>query len=122
MCAKVAAGMLMAVLLGTGFGWAQSATTRSAGYFSLEWEVGPTRSGQPAITGYVSNDFSLWAANIRLLVEALDSSGRAVASTIGYFDEWMAPKGRGYFYVPAPEGGVSYRVMVQSWSWRSPGR
>lgn len=119
MYAKIVAGVLTAVLLGTSVGWAQDSDASWARYFSLEWNAAQAK-GQPVIKGYITNNHLIPADRIRLLIEVLDSSGRVVASTVGYVDEWVPPRGRGYFYtlVPGPAGGASYRVAVHSWSWR----
>jgi hypothetical protein len=120
MYAKIVVAVLTAAFLGTGVAWAQGFAR--AGYFSLEWGVGKARSGQLVITGYISNNFSLWADNVRLLVEVLDPADRVVANTIGYVDGWVQPNDRAYFWVPVPAGGVAYRVTVHSFNWRSGGR
>jgi len=119
MYAKIVAGVLTAVLFGTGIGWAQDSDAPWTRYFSLEWSAGQA-NGQPVIEGYITNNHVIPADRIRLLIELLDSSGRVVAGTVGYVDEWVPPQGRGYFYtaVPGPAGGASYRVTVPSWSWR----
>jgi hypothetical protein len=119
MYAKIVAGLLTAVFLGTGIGWARDFAAPPAGYFSLQWEAQQAKNGQPAVRGHITNNYTLWADNVRLRLEALDSAGQVIAGTIGYVDECVPPNGRGYFYVPAPARGASYRVAVQSWSWRT---
>lgn len=122
MHSKILAAALGAVILGTSVGWAQNFGAPLDRFFRLEWEAEQARSGQRVVTGYLYNDHGLWADNVRLLVEVLDPAGRVVAKTIGYVNGWVPPKGRAYFEVLVPAGGVAYRVTVQSFDWRSPGR
>lgn len=121
---KIVAVVLTALLLGTAAGWAQNFGAPLDRFFRLEWEAGLARGGQGVVSGYLYNDHGLWADNVRLLVEVLDSSGRMVASPVGYIHGWVPPKGRAYFEVrvPGPASGGHYRVTVHLWDWRSPGR
>jgi hypothetical protein len=85
-------------------------------YFRLEWEVGRAKDGGPRITGHLYNDRVMWAVNVRVLVEALDTSGRTVSKTRDYVND-IPPEGRSYFDVTVPSGGASYRVSVEFFDW-----
>src|SRR6266850_2070078 len=51
-------------------------------YFGLEW-TGGERRGRPNVNGYVVNNYRVRAANMRLLVESLDASGKTIDTTSG---------------------------------------
>lgn len=109
--------VLATIFLGTGAGWAQNF---GAGpierYFRVEWDVGQARGGRPTVNGYLHNDYGLWARDVRILVEALDPSGRSVGATSDYVGE-VPPNGRRYFEVPVPARGSTHRVTVESFFW-----
>jgi len=114
MCVKsLAAAIATVFLLVSAPAWAQ------ADRFRVEHEVERIR-GRPRITGYVHSDAALTAVNIRLLVEELDPSGRAVNTTVGYVDAEIPTTGRAYFEVRVPAPRAMYRVTVESFAWRIP--
>ena len=117
----VAAVTAAAVMSGVGAGWAQNFGAPLDRFFRLEWEVAKGRQGRPAVIGYIYNDRGLRADNVRLLVEELDASGRAVGSTIGYVNGDLPARGRAFFEVPVPTAGATYRVTVHSFDWRDGG-
>lgn len=119
MYARSAAALMVAVIFGTGVGWAQTLYER---HFRLEWEAGQARNGRPTVTGYLYNTHpTLAARSIQLLVEQLDPSGQVVSKTLKYVDDEIPPAGRAYFEVPVP-AAATYRVLVQYSDWRSLGR
>ena len=88
-------------------------------YFGLEW-TGGERRGRPNVSGYIVNQYRARAENLRLRVEALDASGKPVATTHGYVAN--VPAGaRVYFEVPVKERAPRYRVTIESWEWRETG-
>jgi len=115
-CKRVTA-LLGALILGTGAAWAQNFGAPLDSYFRLEWEVEQASSDRPRITGYVYNDRGLWALNVRLLVEAVDATGRTLSTARGYVSGDIPPNGRAYFQVAVPAGKGSYRVRVESFDW-----
>ncbi len=117
----VAVVMAVAVMSGAGAGWAQSFGAPLDRYFRLEWEVAKGRHGRPAVTGYIYNDRGITAGDVRLLIEELDTSGRAVGHTIGYVNGDVPPRGRAFFEIPVPTAGATYRVTVHSFDWRGGG-
>ena len=113
----VAVVMAAAVMSGAGAGWAQNFGAPLDQYFRLEWEVAKGRQGRPALAGYIYNQHGVAAANVRLLIEELDSSGRAAARTIGYVNSDVPVFGRAFFEIPVPAAGATYRVTVYSFDW-----
>lgn len=116
MWGKRVTAVLAALILGAASAWAQNFGTPVDHYFRLEWEVGRAKDGSPRITGYLYNDRVMWAVNVRVLVEALDTSGRTVSKTRDYVND-IPPEGRSYFDVTVPSGGASYRVSVEFFDW-----
>jgi hypothetical protein len=88
----------------------------------LEWTAADDRRGRPVVSGYVYNQRpGSYATTVRLQAEALDASGQAVASTTGFVLGEVPPSGRSYFEIRAPAKAASYRVTIQSFSWRAYG-
>jgi hypothetical protein len=88
----------------------------------LQWAAGEDRRGRPVVTGYIYNQRAgSYATSVRLLVEALDTSGQVVGSTTGFVFGDVPPSDRSYFEVKAPAKAASYRVTVQTLSWRTYG-
>ena len=84
------------------------------------WRFGGERRGRPNVSGYIVNQYRARAENLRLRVEALDASGKPVATTHGYVAN--VPAGaRVYFEVPVKERAPRYRVTIESWEWRETG-
>lgn len=116
---------LLLALLGAssaGLAGAQVSSLATDRYLRLEWTAGEDRRGRPVVTGYVYNERAgSYATSVRLLVEALDASGQVVASTAGFVFGDVPPSNRSYFEVKAPAEAASYRVTVQTFSWRTYG-
>lgn len=109
-------------MVGAGVGWAQSSrTSRTEGYFRLEWEPGQTKSGRPAVRGYIHNDNGIPASRARFVVESLDASGRVVSRTVGYVNGDIMAKGSAFFEVTVPAPAVTYRVTMESFDWQQAG-
>jgi hypothetical protein len=85
-------------------------------FFKLEWSAGE-RKGHPVVSGYIFNDYGFAARDVRLRVEALDASGKVVATTIGSVPFIVTPGTRAPFEVPVPQRAASYRVTVLSFDW-----
>jgi hypothetical protein len=88
-------------------------------YFRIEWQAEESR-GEPVITGYVYNDSSQPAANVRLLVEGFDGAGKQVSRTTAYVGGEVPNGNRSYFRVTVPRT-ATYRVAVFWWEWRDRG-
>jgi hypothetical protein len=111
----------VAVLL-AGLAGAQVSGRVAGQDLRLEWTAGEDRRGRPVVTGYIYNERAgSYASSVRLLVEALDASGQVVGSTTGFVFGDVPPSDRSYFEVKAPAKAASYRVTVQTFSWRTYG-
>ncbi len=88
-------------------------------FFGLEW-TGGERRGRPNVNGYVVNNYRVRAANMRLLVESLDASGKAIDTTSGFVADVPAG-GRVYFETPVKRKAARYRVTITGWDWRDGG-
>jgi hypothetical protein len=121
--AKASALVLAAVvILGSGPARGQSfGTPQAEKFFRVEWQAQQTKNGQPAIGGFVYNDYGNWAGDVRLLVEGLDASGRPVSLTRGYVNGEVPPRGRVPFEVILPAPAATYRVTVEYFFWRHRG-
>lgn len=111
--------LLLAFLVVAGAALAQSPGDPDR-YFALEWSGGERR-GRPNVNGYVVNNYRVRAANMRLLVEALDASGKAIDTTTGFVAD-VPPGARVYFEVPVKQKAARYRVTITSWEWRESGQ
>ncbi len=115
---------LLALLAGAGGepARAQSFGRPTDGDLRLDWTATEDRRGRPIVSGYIYNlRGGTYATSVRLLVEALDASGAPVGSTSGFVFGDVPPSDRSYFEIKAPPRAASYRVTVQTFSWRSYG-
>jgi hypothetical protein len=118
------AGILATLLLFMGVGSvaAQGFSRPADADLRLEWAGAEDRGGRPLVSGYVYNQRAgSYATSVRLLVEALDASGQVVGSTTGFVLGEVPPSSRSYFEIKAPAKAASYRVTIQSFSWRAYG-
>ena len=114
--------VVAAVVLGAGLARAQNFSTPNAEkFFRVEWQAEQTKKGQPAIRGFVYNEYGNWAGDVRLLVEGLDASGQPVSRTRGYVNGDVPPRGRIPFEVILPAPAATYRVTIEYFSWRRGG-
>ena len=118
------AGILAALLLFMGAGpvAAQGFSRPADSDLRLEWAGAEDRRGRPLVSGYVYNQRAgSYATSVQLLVEAVDASGQVVGSTSGFVLGDVPPSSRAYFETRAPAKAASYRVTIQSFSWRTYG-
>ena len=120
---KASALILSAVvILGAGAVRGQNfGTPQAEKFFRVEWQAEQTKTGQPAIRGFVYNDYGNWAGDVRLLVEGLDVSGQSVSRTRGYVNGDVPSRGRVPFEVILAAPAVTYRVTVEYFFWRHRG-
>lgn len=109
------------LLMGAGSVAAQGFGRPADADLRLEWAGAEDRRGRPLVSGYVYNQRPVYATSMRLLVEALDASGQVVGSTSGFVLGDVPPSSRSYFEIRAPAKAASYRVTIQSFSWRAYG-
>ena len=113
-----AVALLLLLAIAPASAWSQTYRVYGAErYFTLTWEPG-TYHGRPTVAGYVTNEWGIAAANVRLLIEMLDSSGQVTESVIGYVHGFVLPGTHVYFEVFVPTNAPAYRVAVLSWDWR----
>jgi hypothetical protein len=115
--------LVLALVLGTSGAPATAMMSPSGIDFRLrlDWEAGPARGGRQAVTGYIYNDYSRAANNVRILVESLDASGQVIDRASGFVQGIVPVFNRSYFYVPLKTAGASYRVTVSTFEWRDGG-
>jgi hypothetical protein len=124
--AAVACVVIVMLVQACAGGAMQSAPTGAAGpgvpsygiygtdsYFKVEWQA-DERGGKPLVSGYVTNQWGMPTRNVRLRVEALDTSGNVTANDIGHVFGYVTPGSRVYFEVPVSAKAPSYRVTVLS--------
>jgi hypothetical protein len=116
--------VVVALLLTLAVGNATEAVMAPSGIdprLRLDWEVGKSKRGRLAVSGYVYNDYMRAANNVRLLVETLDASGGVVDRVYGYVFGIVPVFNRTAFEVPLRTEGSSYRITVTSFEWRDGG-
>jgi len=117
---KVARVLLLAAAVGA---CATPETTPSASlttlepaasrWFKLEWSVEPDESQARRVDGYIVNTYGQ-AAQVQLLVQALDASGNLVDQKIDYMLFPVPGFGRSYFNVRRLAAADHYQVTVWS--------
>jgi hypothetical protein len=85
--------------------------------FAVKWEPGQSKRGAPLVWGYVTNNTSTAATDVRLRVEVLDASGQVVGEIVTRLPGEVHAGGRSYFEVPVRAPGASYRISVVSFSY-----
>jgi hypothetical protein len=85
-------------------------------YFRIEYQVEPS-APRPVVSGYVSNMHpNLPADRMQLAIDALDASGKVVATTSTWVLGGVPPGNRAYFSAHAVPA-ASYRVQVLFFDW-----
>jgi len=91
---------------------AQSLGPASAG-LRVESEFVKVRGGRTVVRGYVYNDHTMGAENIRLRIEQVDGAARPVATRFSSVIGTVSPGQRVYFEVGVGTD-ATYRVSVES--------
>jgi hypothetical protein len=86
-------------------------------YFGVTWETAQ-RGGGTVLRGEVTNQFSMVADRVRLLVEDLDAGGQITGQRVIWVGRPIGPAQQSYFETPVPGTAASYRVSVYSFSWQ----
>jgi hypothetical protein len=124
--ALVAAG-LGAAVPGVGPAPAQAGSeaegqpTRAEHFFRVEWSAAGAGADQSRIVGYVNNEYSEDAVNVRLRISQLDEAGRPVASLVQPMGDVVRAGGRAFFDVRVPGRAPAYRVQVASFDLTADG-
>jgi hypothetical protein len=114
----VAAGMLLAVLVGcTTTDTQPSAAVTSLvpdvqRWFKVDWTAAPERDGERRLSGYVQSAIKEPVNKVQLLAQALDGSGNVVAQRLEWVPETIPAFGRQYFDIPRMPPAPEYRVTV----------
>ena len=114
----VAAGMLLAVLVGCTTTQTQpSAAVTSLvpdvqRWFRVTWTAEPERDGERRLSGYVQSAIKEPVNKVQLLAQALDGSGNVVAQRLEWVPETIPAFGRQYFDIPKMPPAPEYRVTV----------
>ncbi len=102
-----------------------SITTLMAGWerrFSLDWVVEPGPGESRRVRGYISSHYGGAAEPVRILAQALDSSGAIVGQRIAWVPGGVNGFQRAYFEVAPLPPAATYRVSVWDYSiLQSPG-
>jgi hypothetical protein len=85
-------------------------------FFTLTWTVGDRR-GQPVVSGKIYNNWGFAAANVRLLVDELDASGRIIDQRVGWLGFTLTPGTTAPFEIPVAHGTPNHRVSVFAFDW-----
>ena len=85
-------------------------------YFAVEWSAAPEPGGVRRLDGYIFNRYGEYAADVRLLVQALDASGKVVDQRVVWGPVGVGGFGRAYFNVRNLPAADQYRVSV--WDYR----
>jgi hypothetical protein len=110
-------GLVVVAIAGCGFSSQplEPLVTGSQQYFTLEWQTA-RRGNQPAVQGYIRNNWGFAAANVRLLVEGLEPPGRLVGQRVIWLGGQLTPGTRAYFETTMPPA-PTYRVRVFAYDW-----
>jgi hypothetical protein len=107
----------MAMTSSVGRVEAQARTSSADSGLRIEWSVEPLPGKWQHVCGYLYNDTPGVPREVRLLVEARDSSGQVVDSRMVHVLGYIAPWGRTYFCAAALSGAARYSVTVLGVQW-----
>lgn len=97
-----------------------STTTLMAGWerhFTIDWTVEPEQGGAHLVRGHVTSQHGEYAEPVRLLAQALDSSGAVVGQRIGWVLGGVNGFQRAYFEIPRLPSAAHYRVSVWDYTF-----
>jgi hypothetical protein len=112
-----------AACAGTGYAPPPSATrynTLMSGWehhFKIDWTAAEQGPNARQVSGYVYNQNGEFATSLRVLAQAVDSTGALVGQRIGYVPGGVGGFGRAYFVVSNLPVADSYRVSVWDYTW-----
>ncbi len=114
---------MAAACAGTGAAPPPSATrynTLMSGWehhFKIDWTAAEQGPNARQVSGYVYNQNGEFATSLRVLAQAVDSTGNVVGQRIGYVPGGVGGFGRAYFVVSNLPVADSYRVSVWDYTW-----
>jgi len=97
-----------------------STTTLMAGWerhFTIDWTVESDQGGARRVRGYVSSQHGEYAESLRLLAQALDSSGAVVGQRIEWVRSGVNGFQRAYFEIAHLPSAAQYRVSVWDYTF-----
>ena len=121
-------GFLVLLLVGTTTACAGTAydvpgpgpTTLMVGWerhFSIDWTAGEQGATMRQVTGYVYSQNGEFATNLRVLAQAVDSTGNVVGQRVAHVPGGIGGLGRAYFVVPNLPAADNFRVSVWDYTW-----
>ncbi|PYM90764.1 MAG: hypothetical protein DME04_21575 [Candidatus Rokuibacteriota bacterium] len=122
--ALVALAVTACASSGGFLGPSASTTTLMAGWerhFAVDWTTESERGGTHRLVGYVTGRQGAYAEPVRLLAQALDSSGAVVAQRIRWVPGGVNGFQRAYFDIPDLPSAAQYRVTVWDYTFQQSG-
>src|SRR5215510_8923727 len=86
-------------------------------HFKIDWTAAEQGPNARQVSGYVYNQNGEFATSLRVLAQALDSTGNVVGQRIGYVPGGVGGFGRAYFVVSNLPAADTYRVSVWDYTW-----
>jgi hypothetical protein len=115
---RLGAMVVSTVLLLTSVAGAQNFGVRPGErWFRVDWSVEPGAGETRRISGYVYSDYGRPAADVRILVEALDGQQKVFDRRFAWVPGQVPPLSRAYFRVPEVPAAAEYRVSVHSYTF-----
>jgi len=91
-------------------------------HFTIDWTVELDQGGARRVRGYVSSQHGEYAESLRLLAQAIDSSGAVVGQRIEWVPGGVNGFQRAYFDIGHLPSATHYRVSVWDYNFlQSPG-
>jgi len=86
-------------------------------HFRIDWTAAEQGPSTRRVSGYVYNQNGEFATQLRVLAQAVDSTGAVVGQGIGYIPGGVGGFGRAYFVVSNLPVADNYRVSVWDYTW-----
>ena len=86
-------------------------------HFRIDWTAAEQGPSARTVSGYVYNQNGEFATHLRVLAQAVDSSGAVIGQRIGYVPGGVGGFGRAYFVVSNLPVADTYRVSVWDYTW-----
>jgi len=86
-------------------------------HFSIDWTAAEQGPNERQVTGYVYSQHGEFATHLRVLAQAVDSTGNVVGQRIGDVPGGVGGFGRAYFVVSNLPVADNYRVSVWDYTW-----
>jgi hypothetical protein len=91
-------------------------------HFSIDWTAAEQSQSSRKVSGYVYNHNGEFATSLRVLAQAIDSTGAVTGQRIAYVPGGVGGGARAYFEVLSLPVAQDYRVSVWDYTWlQAPG-